>query len=624
MKRRVLLLFLLAATVLSPCLTATSATQNRIIVRTSLGSSVLSSLCLLQGCTVVGALDGTLNQVFLVTAPLSTDVNLLLTILRSTPGIVEAELDQLIPLVGGLNQLSAIPSGLSDTTPVAYFGSSVWNGYANQPAASIIHVSEAHTNFGTSGIGIIADIDTGVDPNHPALQPVLLPGYDFTRNQEGGSELNDITQPPPSGNPPSAIQVNQSTAAVLDQSTAAVLDGNTQYAAFGHGTMVLGVIHLVSPSSHLLPVKVFHSDGTAYLSDILRGIYYAVQNNANVINMSFDTKTPSQELAEALTYANQLNVVCAASAGNDGVKEIVYPASLQYLVMGVASTNDLDQRSSFSNFGNPIVWVAAPGEQIITTYPFSTYAATSGTSFSAPMVSGSAGLILALQSASNQQTAAAAIAHAVNIGPDMGNGRLDLMQTLQAIKNSNPGTGNPPPADFSLLASPSSQSITAGQSANFTVSVAPSGGFNQTVNWSCSGEPAESTCTLSPTSTLLDGSDKGSVTVNVTTTASKTSSGQLFPFRVTPGANLVFVMLLAGFAICFSKDTKQAPTSERTWRLVYGSAMVLTLFCVSCGSATTNTPPSAPLGTPAGTSMIVVTGTSGSLHHSTTIKLTVN
>lgn len=622
MKRRILLLLLLLALVLAPSPAAATTTQNRIIVRSTLGSTVLSSLCLLQGCNVVQALDGTLNQVFLLTAPVSVDLNGLLSVLRATPGILEAEIDQVIPLVGGLNQLSSIPSGLSDNTPVSYFGTSVWNGYANQPAASIIHVSQAHTNFSISGAGIIADIDTGVDPNHPALQPVLLPGYDFTRNQEGASELNDFTQPPPSGNPPSAIQVNQSTAAVLDQSTAAVLDGNSQYAAFGHGTMVLGVIHLVSPTSRLLPVKSFHSDGTAYLSDILRGIYYAVQNNANVINMSFDMTTPSQELSEALAYANQLNVICVASAGNDGAQEIVYPASLQSLVMGVASTNNLDQRSSFSNFGNAIVWVAAPGEQIITTYPFSTYSAASGTSFSSPMVSGSAGLLLELQNGSNQQKAAAAIAHAVNIGPNMGNGRLDLLLAMQSVPNS--GGGNPPPVDFSLSLSPSSQTITAGQSTNFTISVAPSGGFDQTVTWTCSGVPEQSTCTVSPASTLLDGSSNASINVNVSTTARPASAGFFFPWNAYPTSNLLMALLVALAFYTLVRDSRKVQASERRWKLAYGAVMALALMCVSCSSASTSTPPPPQIGTPAGTSSIVVTGTSGSLHHSVTIKLTVN
>ena len=195
----------------------------------------------------------------------------------------------------------------------------------------------------------------------------------------------------------------------------------------------MGVIHLVAPSAQLLPLKAFHSDGTGYLSDILRAIYYAAQNNANVINMSFDFKTPSQELSNALDYANQLNIICISSAGNDGAMETVYPAALQTDVMGVASTSDLDTRSTFSNFGNAIVWVAAPGEAIITTYPFSTYSAGSGTSFSAPFVSGGAALLRSLRAGVNQSLASAAIAHAQFVGANMGNGRLDLLMALTAL-----------------------------------------------------------------------------------------------------------------------------------------------------------------------------------------------
>ncbi|PYU66170.1 MAG: hypothetical protein DMG56_01060, partial [Acidobacteria bacterium] len=157
--------------------------------------------------------------------------------------------------------------------------------------------------------------------------------------------------------------------------TAAVLDVNDQYAAFGHGTMVMGVIHLVAPTAQLLPLKTFKADGTGFLSDILQAVYYAVQNNANVINMSFDTQTSSPELEKALDYAKQNNVICAASAGNQGQAApplTVYPAEWQDDVIGVASTSDQDTRSSFSNYGNAIVWVAAPGEAIVTTYPFGT------------------------------------------------------------------------------------------------------------------------------------------------------------------------------------------------------------------------------------------------------------
>src|SRR6202171_5256806 len=378
--------------------------DSGVIVRTTLGLQGLQALCLLNSCTVAGALDGTLNQVFLLTTPLNPQT--LVNVLRALPGIVNTEVDQVLNLVpvGALNRVPTPPPAglLSGRTLVAYplnSGTMVWDSYVNQPAAKIVKVSEAQSQFRVSGSGIVADIDTGVDPNHPALQGVLLAGYDFTRNQPGGSELNDVTKsdfpayPPPtcsSATCPSPARVNQSTAAMLDQSTAAMLDGKVQYAAFGHGTMVMGVIHLVAPTAKLLPLKAFHSNGTGNLSDILRAIYYAVQNNANAINMSFDFKTASTELQNALGYANKLNVICASSAGHEGKGPppafLVYPAALQDDVMGVASTNNTDGRSSFSNYGNAIVWVAAPGEAIVTTYPFSTYSAGWGTSFSAPFV----------------------------------------------------------------------------------------------------------------------------------------------------------------------------------------------------------------------------------------------
>jgi len=106
--------------------------------------------------------------------------------------------------------------------------------------------------------------------------------------------------------------------------------------------------------------------------------------------------------------------------------------------MGVASTSDADTRSSFSNYGNAIVWVAAPGEAVISTYPFGTYAASSGTSFSAPFVSGAAALLLDMDKGINEAQAAAAIANAVPVGDGMGNGRLDLVLALQSMSMNQP------------------------------------------------------------------------------------------------------------------------------------------------------------------------------------------
>ena len=426
--------------------------DNRVIVRTT-SLQALQGVCNLPVvCTVVGGLDGTLGQLFLVTTPL--DVTTLLNLLGNTVGIVDAEPDRLLTLSSS-NYVTAPPPGLSDTAPVYYYGSTVWNGYVSQPAAQIVGVPQAHSTFQVTGSGIVADIDTGVDPNHPALQPFLLPGYDFTRNQPGGSVMTDFTGTPPSGNSTNIANVNQSTAAVLDQSTAAVLDCNQQtpcqYAAFGHGTMVMGIIHLVAPQAKLLPLKAFSSDGTGNLSDILHAVYYGVQNGANVINMSFDMTVNSLEFSKAMDYANQNGVICAASAGNDGMEEIVYPAAFQNDVMGVASTSNTDTRSSFSNYGNAIVWVAAPGEAIISPYPFGTYAAGWGTSFSAPFVSGAAALLRNRRPNMNEARAATSVANAVPVGPDMGHGRLNLVQALQATRGTVSDFDGDGKADISVF-----------------------------------------------------------------------------------------------------------------------------------------------------------------------------
>ena len=440
MKRRTTVF--LALIVLMLVSSRPAAAQQRYIVVSTGGLSSVLNLCSLLGCQVQGSLDGALNQTFLVTS--NNILNTVVTLVESLLGIVSIEADHVLPL--GQPALPSIPYGLSDTSPVNYYGTAVWHGYAAQPAAQIIRLQDAQNGFGIAGTGIVALIDSGVDPYHPVLYPVLLQGYDFTRNQPGASEWLDVTgtqngnQNQNSQGQPGYVQ--QSTAAVLEQSTAAVLEG-TPYVAFGHGTMTAGLVHLVAPKAKLLPLKAFSSNGTGYASNIIAALYYAVHNNANVVNMSFDLGSSSSALNRAVSYANKSGVVLVAAAGNESTSSPVYPAAMHGYVVGIASTTDWDTRSSFSNYGPSDVWIAAPGEYVISTYPGGTYASESGTSFSSPLVAGTVALMLsAKQAGLNQSQAANALANAQVLTPDLNHGRLDVYQAVSAWVNSSSSTSS--------------------------------------------------------------------------------------------------------------------------------------------------------------------------------------
>jgi subtilisin family serine protease len=439
MKRRLLSAVVIAVMMLAASKPA--AAQQRYIVRTTGGLNSVLNLCLSANCQVQGSLDGPVGQTYLVTSTgniLQALLGGVVNLLEALLGIQSIEADRALPIP--LPTVNNAPYGLTDTVAVNYFGSVVTHGYAAQPAGQIIRLIDAQQGFGVTGSGIVAVIDTGVDVNHPVLVPVLLPGYDFTRNQPGASEWLDWPLQNATGSQGGNSQgaVQQSSAAILDQSSAAILDGQP-CAAFGHGTMTSGLVHLAAPTAKILPLKAFTANGTGYLSNIIAALYYAVQHKANVVNMSFDLSAPSPALSQAVSYANRANVVLVAAAGNESTSARVYPAAINGYVMGVASTTDWDARSSFSNYGSADVWIAAPGEYVISTFPGGSYAAASGTSFSSPLVAGTAALLLNAKSGLNQSQAASALSHGRPLTPDLNHGRLDAYQAISAWKSAGSG-----------------------------------------------------------------------------------------------------------------------------------------------------------------------------------------
>ncbi len=214
---------------------------------------------------------------------------------------------------------------------------------------------------------IIAIIDTGVDLKHPDLvNKIISNGRDFVNDDFNATDDNS------------------------------------------HGTFVAGIaaaetnnkkgVAGVAWNCKILPIKCIDVDGVGYYSWIIEGIYWAVDNNAAVINLSIGGPETDPGLEEALKYAFDNDVVVVAAAGNEA-EPVLYPAAYAEYCIAVAASDYDDNQVSWSNYG-PEIDVAAPGERIVGCVPTwyfgpgsMPYAFGSGTSYSCPHVAGFAALI---------------------------------------------------------------------------------------------------------------------------------------------------------------------------------------------------------------------------------------
>ena len=224
----------------------------------------------------------------------------------------------------------------------------------------ILRIGASNVWESGTGSGVkVAVIDTGIQLNHPDLSGNILTGYDFVNNDSSANDDN------------------------------------------GHGTHVAGIVASTmngsgnvgaSYSAKLIPIKVLNESGYGYLSDVAKGIYYATDNGARVINLSLGTPYDSDVMRRAVTYASNKGVLIVAAAGNESGAPCSYPAAYSSVVCVVATTQD-NKLASFSNIGGEL---AAPGVSNYSTYINSSYAKLSGTSMASPHVAGSAALLMSV------------------------------------------------------------------------------------------------------------------------------------------------------------------------------------------------------------------------------------
>ncbi len=171
--------------------------------------------------------------------------------------------------------------------------------------------------------------------------------------------------------------------------------------SIGHGTEVSGIIAAntnnnqgiagIAWNTMILPVKVTDENGQARVSTVVAALDKAYSSGAKIIQISLSTSQFSQTLKDAIALAQSRGLLIVSTGGNTAIREVRYPAAFDG-VIGVGATDQSGKIESYSTTGDHISLVA-PGSSIYTTSIDSGYAAVSGTSFSAPQVSGTAALI---------------------------------------------------------------------------------------------------------------------------------------------------------------------------------------------------------------------------------------
>lgn len=175
---------------------------------------------------------------------------------------------------------------------------------------------------------------------------------------------------------------------------------------FGHGTLVTGVIAAnhndkgiigVAPDVELYPVKVLNQYGVGEIEDVVSGIQWCIENDIDIINMSFAVPKDHKILKDAIQIAFNAGIIIVASGKNSSGGIVGYPASYE----GVISVTAIDQNLKIADTSpQGKIDYSAPGVDIVTTTHDGKYQYFSGNSIATPFITG----IIALLMQSNNET----------------------------------------------------------------------------------------------------------------------------------------------------------------------------------------------------------------------------
>jgi subtilisin family serine protease len=300
----------------------------------------------------------------------------------------------------------------------------------NRAARDAIFLDEAHAMSEGDDSVTVAILDTGIDLNHPEYKDAILPGHDFVDILDGASEfIGDFL---------GADEIPEDEV--------------------GHGTHVAGVITAkgknmprgVAPRCRILPVRVLaamekegHRVGAGSVENINNGVKWAIDNGAQVINMSLGVRHTGGGLPhrEVIDYAQRKGVTVVAAAGNDGRQEMYYPGAFPS-VIAVGAADDSGNVAEFSTFGAQVSFIA-PGVDVYSTSLEHGYAFSTGTSHAAPFVTGAVALMKSFARAQGHELSDPQIKHVLKHTADKvdrnikdlkaGYGRLNVADGLRYL-----------------------------------------------------------------------------------------------------------------------------------------------------------------------------------------------
>ncbi len=368
---------------------------------------------------------------------------------QADPGVVYAEPDYYVYPLGSNDTAYTNQWALNNIAQMIYKGS----GNPDSPvdftkligtgnSGSDIDWEEAWNGFSTAtfSTAVIAIVDSGIDETHLDLKNKIWINEDEIAGDKKDNDGNGFIDDTWGWN--------------------FVKRNNNSHDKYGHGTHVSGIAAAVTNNGRgiagvafpdnikIMVIKVLSDSGIGFTSDEAKGIKYAADNGAKVINLSLGSGD-SQTIRDAVNYAWGKGVLIVAAAGNNNGGAVIYPAAYEN-VIAVSATNYNDDIASFSSVG-PEVDVAAPGVNVFSTFPgYKFYIGTvngraryydvgSGTSMAAPQVAGLAGLLFAQNNTRNNVAVRSIIEATANdlgtAGKDnyFGYGRINVYKALKYL-----------------------------------------------------------------------------------------------------------------------------------------------------------------------------------------------